>query len=207
MFNFVFLCPKRWFRFNSRIDRTHFSSIMTLNNWKMIAATRSYIFKWHSCFRQRRVCLSSLVNLSCRENHSCQASESILRLFCTTWWTWNNRETLNLNAKFYFKVTFYFYSLWKSTIWRKANWECMLTCINFCQKVKSLKEVIKKWFFTFARFSLSLLVEKPRSEQALTEILRELYYGIQRNVSIAQKWLSEWKLLIILAQLFKARLG
>ena len=46
MFNFVFLCPKRWFQINFRIVRTHFSSIMTLNNWKMIAETRSYIFRW-----------------------------------------------------------------------------------------------------------------------------------------------------------------
>ena len=28
---------------------------MSLNNWKMIAETRSYIFRWRSCFRQRRV--------------------------------------------------------------------------------------------------------------------------------------------------------
>ena len=41
--NFVLLSPKRWFRFNSRIVRTHFPSIMTLNHWKMIAETRSYI--------------------------------------------------------------------------------------------------------------------------------------------------------------------
>ena len=34
MFNFVFLCPKRWFQFNWRMVRTHFSRIMTLNNWK-----------------------------------------------------------------------------------------------------------------------------------------------------------------------------
>ena len=34
---------------------------MTLNNWKMIAETRSYILKWRSRFRRRRVCLSSLV--------------------------------------------------------------------------------------------------------------------------------------------------
>ena len=34
MFNFVLLCPKRWFQFNSRRVRTHFSTIMTLNNWK-----------------------------------------------------------------------------------------------------------------------------------------------------------------------------
>ena len=37
MFNFVFLCLKRWSQFNSRIVRRHFSSIMSLNNWKMIA--------------------------------------------------------------------------------------------------------------------------------------------------------------------------
>ena len=61
MFNFVFLCPKRWFQCNSRTVRTHFSSIMTLNNWKMIAETRSYIFRWRSRFRRRRVCLSSLI--------------------------------------------------------------------------------------------------------------------------------------------------
>ena len=63
MFNFVFLCPKRWFLFNSRIVRTHFSSIMSLNNWKMIAETRSHIFRWRSRFRRRRVCLSSLKKL------------------------------------------------------------------------------------------------------------------------------------------------
>ena len=32
MFNFVFLCPKRLFQFNSRTVRTHFSSIATSNN-------------------------------------------------------------------------------------------------------------------------------------------------------------------------------
>ena len=60
MFNFVSLYRKRWFRFDSRIVRTHFSSIRTLNNWKMIAETRSCIFRWPSRFRRRRVCLSSL---------------------------------------------------------------------------------------------------------------------------------------------------
>ena len=61
IFNLVLLCPKRWFQFNSRIVRTHFSSIMTLNNCKMIAERRSYIFRWRSCFRRRRVCLSYLL--------------------------------------------------------------------------------------------------------------------------------------------------
>ena len=61
MFNFVFLCPKRWFQINSRTFRRHFSSIMALNNWKMIAENRSYIFRWRSRFRRRRVCLSSLM--------------------------------------------------------------------------------------------------------------------------------------------------
>ena len=62
MFNCVFLCPKRRFQLNFRIVRTHFSSIMSLNNWKMIAETRSYIFRWRSRFRRRRDCLSSLVS-------------------------------------------------------------------------------------------------------------------------------------------------
>ena len=61
MFNFAFLCPKRWFQFNSRIVRTHFSSKMTLNNCEIIAETGSYIFRWRSRFRRRRVCLSSLL--------------------------------------------------------------------------------------------------------------------------------------------------
>ena len=56
---FVFICPKRWFQFNSRIFSTYFSSIMTLNNWKTTAETRSYIFRWRSRFRRRlRFCLS-----------------------------------------------------------------------------------------------------------------------------------------------------
>ena len=61
MFNFVFLCSKRWFQINSRTVRRHFSSITTLNNWKMVAEKRSYIFRWRSRFRRRRVCLSSLM--------------------------------------------------------------------------------------------------------------------------------------------------
>ena len=59
-FNFVFLCPKRWFQFKCRIGRTHFSTIMSLNTWKMIAETRSHIFRWRSRFRRRRVCLIKL---------------------------------------------------------------------------------------------------------------------------------------------------
>ena len=65
-FNFVLLCPKRWFQFNSRIVRTNFSSLMTLKNWNMIAETRSYIFRWRSRFRRRRVHLSSLFSRTAR---------------------------------------------------------------------------------------------------------------------------------------------
>ena len=62
MFNFVCLCPQRWFQFNSRIVKTHFLSILTLNNWKIIAETRSYIFRWRSHSCRHRVCLSSLLS-------------------------------------------------------------------------------------------------------------------------------------------------
>ena len=33
----ILSCPKRWFQFKSRIVKAHFSGIMTLNTWKMIA--------------------------------------------------------------------------------------------------------------------------------------------------------------------------
>ena len=52
MFNFVFLCLKRWFQFISRIVRTHFSSIMSLNIRKMIAKThfqRKFSLSTTSC--------------------------------------------------------------------------------------------------------------------------------------------------------------
>ena len=57
----ILSCPKRWFQFNSRIDsKAHFSGIITLSNWKMIAETQSDIFRSRSRFCRRRVWLSSL---------------------------------------------------------------------------------------------------------------------------------------------------
>ena len=78
MFNFVLLCSKRWFQFNSRIVKKHFSGIMTLNNWKMIAETRGYIFRLCSRFRRRRLCLSSLFSRETRAKSR--------ELFCTSSW-------------------------------------------------------------------------------------------------------------------------
>jgi len=63
LFNIVFLSPKRWFQLDSRIVRTHFSSIMTSNNRVIITETRSYIFRWRSRCCRRCVCLSSLLIL------------------------------------------------------------------------------------------------------------------------------------------------
>ena len=59
----ILSCPERWFQFNSWIVKAHFSGIMTLNNWKIIAETRSDIFRWRYRFLRRRVCLSSLLIL------------------------------------------------------------------------------------------------------------------------------------------------
>ena len=64
MYNFVFLPLKRWFQFNSRIVGTHFASVMSMNNWEMIAETPSYIFRWRSRCCRRRLCLSSLTKLT-----------------------------------------------------------------------------------------------------------------------------------------------
>ena len=59
MFYFI-LPPKRWLRFNSGIVKTHFASLVTLNNSEIIAETRSYIFRCCSCCRRRPVCVNSL---------------------------------------------------------------------------------------------------------------------------------------------------
>ena len=57
MFTFVFLPLKRLFRFKKTFRKPN-----DLNNCKMIAETRSYIFRWSSRCRRSRVCLSSLVS-------------------------------------------------------------------------------------------------------------------------------------------------
>ena len=63
MFNFI-LCPKRWFQINSRTVRRHLSSIMTLNNWNMIAEKRSYIiFQMTFSLSSTSCLLSSLLIL------------------------------------------------------------------------------------------------------------------------------------------------
>ena len=62
-FNSVLLSLKRWFQFNSWIVRTHFATMMTLNNSEMTAETRSYIYRWRSRCCQRRVCVNSLLSV------------------------------------------------------------------------------------------------------------------------------------------------
>ena len=87
MFNFFFFyVPSAGSKFNSRIVRTHSSSITSLNNWKMIAETWSYIFRWRSCFRRRLVCFSSL-----------------FEVVLTTWT--HNSKSLILYIKFYGALT------------------------------------------------------------------------------------------------------
>ena len=60
MFNLVFLCPKRWLIPGQLADI--FQAYLILNNWKMIAEARSYIFRWRSRFRRRRVGFLKLPN-------------------------------------------------------------------------------------------------------------------------------------------------
>ena len=67
------LSQKRWFQFNSRIVRTHFASVMTLNNCEIIAEMQSYIFRWRSRCRRCRICLSSLI---CA--HACYAFKFVI---------------------------------------------------------------------------------------------------------------------------------
>ena len=89
--NFVLLSQKRWFQFNSRIVRTHFACAMTFNNCDIIEETRSYIFRWRSRCRRRRLCLSSLISLfikvsrhrlvdyvkNCTKEHGARAARNV----------------------------------------------------------------------------------------------------------------------------------
>ena len=85
-FNFVFLSQKRWFQFTSRIVRTQFGGVMTLNNWKMIADMRSYIFRWRSRCCRLSLCLSSLLSLSRHDGQPQLFSRHLLSKACS----WNN---------------------------------------------------------------------------------------------------------------------
>ena len=83
MFNTAFLSLRRWFQFNSRIVRTHFASVMILNNWEMIAETRSYIFRW------RTLSLSSMSSLPKFSVYETTTTSQIRRM--TGWMRKNDR--------------------------------------------------------------------------------------------------------------------
>ena len=103
---------------------------MTLNNWKMIAETRSYIFRWRSHFRRRRACLSSLLSLTlgnsrsyagcCNENVTVKwnlVGLSGLRLFYVGNVAQNRRSALSLAWHEWFSCKG---KEWKVYCWRLA---------------------------------------------------------------------------------------
>ena len=65
------------------------------NFFHVVCITTTWKFQfWGSDNASRQ--LQTFQSLPLRENHSCYASESALRVSCTTWPTWNNCKTLNL---------------------------------------------------------------------------------------------------------------
>ena len=62
--NFLLLSPNRWYQFHLRTIRKHFASIMTWNNWEMIAKTRSSNFRRRPRCLWRPVLLSFFLNLN-----------------------------------------------------------------------------------------------------------------------------------------------
>ena len=86
-FNFV-LSLKNCFLFNSRIVRTQFASVMTLNNWEVIAwncnfaflvETQSFSSRWRFRCRQSRLC--SLIHVVDRTRKcTCKACETTVFL-------------------------------------------------------------------------------------------------------------------------------
>ena len=83
MFNFVFLSLKRWFQFDSRTFRTHFASVMTLNNWETIAEIRSYIFRRRSRCRPHRLFYSWPTWKNCKALNLTKSSILMRRFRCS----------------------------------------------------------------------------------------------------------------------------
>ena len=128
MLNFVFLCPKRWLQFNSWIVRTHFSSIMSLNNWKMIAETRSYIFRWRSRFRRRRVCLSSLMTTATAKETSLKINTGAIVTAITTEFMfaginmfWARLRLILARAARRYYYYYHFGGHWENKHWKKND--------------------------------------------------------------------------------------
>ena len=128
MFNFVLLSQKPWFQFNSRIVRTHFASAITLNNCKIIAETRSYIFRWRSrclllklpnvCWRRRQPGLVSRMPLTrprARDKLTCSfclaATSLVIILFVCNHNSFSTFQIVNKNSQRF-----------GNSIFRKSNW-------------------------------------------------------------------------------------
>ena len=100
-------------------------------------------------------------SLPLHDNHSYQESECSLRLFCTMWSTWSNRETLNLTqSQFQFIRQFLIKpektspskqtgSIEKFTAWR------MNSTLNFTRKT-DIARIAKRWVrYRFFKWNLT----------------------------------------------------
>ena len=90
MFNFAFLSQKRWFQFNSKIVRTHFASILTVNNWEMITETQNYIFQMTFSLSSTSCLLKHTIDDAKRCRNSCPwlAKIALVMWLCAwvRWW-------------------------------------------------------------------------------------------------------------------------
>ena len=77
---------KRWFQFNSRIVRTHFASIMSLNNWKIDCRNAKLHFQMKlSLSSTYSLCLSPLLR-PFKSTARCPLNERVLFLFVVCDW-------------------------------------------------------------------------------------------------------------------------
>ena len=110
------ISQKRWFQFNSRIVRTHFASVMALNNCEIIEETRSYIFRW----RPR-----------CRRCRIQELPPSFKIAFVLSNFLSKRNESVSLSAVFFLHVClfcfcFFHFFLFSKSIWltEKQNTDC-----------------------------------------------------------------------------------
>ena len=173
MFNVVFLCPKRSFQFNSRIVRTHFSSMMTLNNWKMIAETRSFIFKRCSRFRRRRVCLSSLMRF-CRRRNPAAVN------FSLSAFTWRLFVAINVKAHFVHQRNIKHHATADIIVWQiKRKWSYAFSCVKF----RNLKQKLHR-DYQVIRIKIPWKVRKQRDNFIEAEFVTEKNSSVENTLQL-----------------------
>ena len=85
-----------WIRWIRKNNRAALAARFLRQFFDVVGQTSTWNFHIRGSDENSKPQQQTFHSLPLRQSHSRQASESALCLFCTTSWTWNNRERLNL---------------------------------------------------------------------------------------------------------------